>query len=152
DAKDFGFLVPTPSKPELAEASDEAFTELARITAPRVETKTRPASGGCTIGCAASKAPSDAADVRVLDEQRVAGYDAVVLDASNADALVTWLKEHGYEFSAALKDWADYYIKKGWKITAFKIARDATEKPGVGTSAVRMSFKTDKPFFPYREP
>ena len=33
-APDFGFLVPTPSKPELAEASDAAFAHLARVTAP----------------------------------------------------------------------------------------------------------------------
>src|SRR5437764_76847 len=34
EAKDFGFLVPTPTKPTLAEADDQAFAELARITAP----------------------------------------------------------------------------------------------------------------------
>jgi len=37
-AQDFGFLVPTPTKPELAEADDAAFKELARITAPKVVT------------------------------------------------------------------------------------------------------------------
>ena len=36
DAKDFGFLVPTPSKPTLAEADDSAFHELERITAPPI--------------------------------------------------------------------------------------------------------------------
>ena len=35
-AKDFGFLVPTPSKPELAEASDDSFTRLEDVIRPEV--------------------------------------------------------------------------------------------------------------------
>src|SRR4051794_39286311 len=31
-AKDFGFLVPTPTRPTLAEADDAAFEELAKLT------------------------------------------------------------------------------------------------------------------------
>src|SRR4051794_2669758 len=33
-ARDFGFLVPTPTRPELAEASDGAFDLLERLTRP----------------------------------------------------------------------------------------------------------------------
>jgi hypothetical protein len=154
EAADFGFLVPTPAKPELAEASDTAFTELARITAPKVETRPRATSSGCSLGCSAEKSaampPENA--VRVLEEKRVAGYDAAVLEADDTGALFAWLKEHGYEFSDSLKSWADYYVKSRWKITAFKVARKSADQPSVSTSSVRMSFKTDKPFYPYREP
>ncbi len=154
-ANDFGFLVPTPTKPELSEASDAAFSELARITAPRIVKKTQPASPGCGFGC--SKAPeritSNAPEqVRVLEEKRVAGYDAVVLEAEDAGSLAAWLKDHGYEFSDALREWAGHYIKKKWKITAFKVSKQAKDAATVSTSAVRMSFKTDQPYFPYREP
>src|SRR4051812_24538493 len=48
-AEDFGFLVPTPTQPELSEVDDEAFTTLAKITEPRVETR-QASSPGC-IGC-----------------------------------------------------------------------------------------------------
>jgi Uncharacterized protein conserved in bacteria (DUF2330) len=152
EARDFGFLVPTPTKPTLAEADDKAFAELARITAPRVETQPRP-SGGPSCGCAASKsgmAPEP--DVRVLEEKRVAGYDAAVLEADSPGALGKWLKEHDYEFSPALSDWVAPYVKAGWKITAFKIAKDAPQTRDVATRAVRMTFQTERPFFPYREP
>src|ERR1051326_3386095 len=50
-AQDFGFLVPTPTKPELAEADDAAFKELARITAPKVVKQPRSKSSGCSLGC-----------------------------------------------------------------------------------------------------
>ena len=152
EAHDFGFLVPTPAKPTLAEAGDDAFTELARITAPRVVTRSRPAPG-LSCGCAMAPPPAGlAAPVRVLEEKRVAGYDAVVLEADAPDALSRWLKEHGYEFSPALADWAAPYVKAGWKVTAFKVAKESPEAPAVATSAVRMTFQTDRPFFPYREP
>src|SRR5437763_10772306 len=42
DADDFGFLVPTPQKPELEESGDAAFATLAKITAPEVIRKSRP--------------------------------------------------------------------------------------------------------------
>jgi Uncharacterized protein conserved in bacteria (DUF2330) len=158
-AQDFGFLVPTPTQPTLAEADDEAFTELATITAPRVVTQTRPSSGP---SCACSsdkvrfanavKGEAEPAAVRVLDEQRVAGYDAVVLEADDAGALNKWLEEHSYDVSPRLKEWVAPYVKAGWKITAFKIAKPEGSEQGVSTSAVRMTFQTDKPFFPYREP
>ena len=159
EASDFGFLVPTPTQPTLAEADNEAFDTLAQITAPEVVKQPRPSSSGCGIGCAAPKGaaePGAVADkaepVRVLDEQRVAGYDAAVLEADDANALNSWLTEHGYEFSPALTQWADHYIKAKWKITAFKIAKRTKDEKAVGTSAVRMTFHTERPFFPYSEP
>lgn len=155
EAKDFGFLVPTPSQPQLAESDDAAFAELARITAPKIVQQPRTTTSGGCIGCASesrSVMMTDQKGVNVLEEKRVAGYDAVVLEADDAGALLKWLKEHGYEFSDSLKSWVDYYIKAKWKFTAFKIAKPTADRPVVSTSSVRMTFKTDKPFYPYREP
>jgi hypothetical protein len=177
-AHDFGFLVPTPTKPELAEAEDDAFNTLAGITAPKVVTQSAPLSSGGGCGCGvmapraqmAGEAPPNKVDV--LEAKRVAGYDAVVLEADDADALGKWLKDHGYDFSPAITAWATPYVKAKWKISAFKIARDESGAPGtardppptskasaassapsaVSASAVRMTFRTEKPFFPYREP
>lgn len=148
-AQDFGFLVPTPTKPTLAEADNDVFKTLAKITEPVVVKQAAPSNFGC--GCGGGP-PKAAAPVRVLEEKRVAGYDAVILEADEAEALAAWLKEHGYDYSPALKDWMTPYVKAGWKITAFKIAKDAPEAEQVGSSAVRMTFQTEQPFFPYREP
>jgi hypothetical protein len=153
EARDFGFLVPTPTKPTLAEASDEAFADLARITAPKVVTRSQPRAPGCSCGKVDRAAPGgNANEVRVLEEKRVAGHDTAILEAEDAKALGKWLKDHGYEFSPALTDWVEPYVKKGWKVTAFKIAKDAPKTRAVATSAIRMTFTTDQPFFPYREP
>jgi hypothetical protein len=157
DARDFGFLVPTPTKPDLEKADDEAFTELSRITAPVVVTRPRPSNVGCACGgqSAPNKNPNRGGkrepEVRVLEEKRVAGYDAAILEANDADALGKWLTDHGYDFSPALKEWVKPYLKRAWKINAFKVAKDNAGKE-VATAAVRLSFKTEQPFFPYREP
>lgn len=154
-ADDFGFLVPTPSQPELAESGNEAFPFLGKLTEPEVQKVPRP-SGGMGCGCSKSAAPGAAAlkDVRVLDEKLVAGFRAVVLEATSADALVRWLKEHGYAFSPAVEAWARPYVAGGWKITALRVAKDKDGPPTetVAASSLRLSFQTDRPLFPYREP
>jgi Uncharacterized protein conserved in bacteria (DUF2330) len=152
-AHDFGFLVPTPARPTLGEAGDAAFDHLAEVTAPQIVTKVvyEPGIGfGCMAGSARVSATAD--DVQVLEQTRVAGYDAAVLAADDPAALNRWLGEHGYESRPALTDWLAPYTKAGWTVTAFKMAKADTHMAWVGSSAVRMTFQTDRPFFPYREP
>ncbi|HYV34261.1 MAG TPA: DUF2330 domain-containing protein [Gemmataceae bacterium] len=149
DAKDFGFLVPTPTQPELGESSDEAFSSLTQILSiPKPTDKKGKAKKGSAGGGKA------APHVEVLDQKRVAGQDVVVLKATDADALGKWLTAHEYDFSASLKDWVKPYIDAKWIITASKIAKDkdGAAIKNVASAAVRMSFKTEKPFFPYSEP
>jgi len=136
DAKDFGFLVPTPSRPELAEADDATFTTLSKMTA----------SPEAARAAAAAKSLSA---VTVLEQKEVAGFDAAVLEATDPAALDGWLKQHGYPSSPELVDWYRPYVENGWKVTAFKVAGGSAT---VTTKPVRMSFQTERPFFPYREP
>jgi hypothetical protein len=100
----------------------------------------------------AGPAPSPA--VRVLGEGRVGDLEHAVLEADSAVELQKWLEKHRYAFREDLKPWLQGYIDLKWKITAFTFARDAKVVPtdGVATSAVRMSFAADQPFFPYSEP
>lgn len=151
EASDFGFLVPTPTAPTLAEFNDAVFWTLEeKTTRQRVYTTTKRIDwtpllatffGSEKEGATAARAP-----VEVLSTQKLAGYEASVLDATDAAALQKWLEEHGYATTPDLTEWLDAYIQKRWKITAFKV-----EKPAQ-TSAVRMTFTTEQPFFPYREP
>jgi hypothetical protein len=158
DGNDLGFLVPSPTQPDLQEAGDGAFQSLEKLTAPEVHKVWQPRNPfGCGLVCSPPPdglAAGSAHVVRVLEEKRVAGFNAVVLESDSSTALVHWLEEHGYAYSPELAAWAEPYIKAGWKITALKVAKDATEKDkqSVSASALRLSFKTDRPLFPYREP
>ncbi len=168
---DFGFIVPTPTQPELAESENGAFTFLQELTKPAIEFVARPSGGGCA--CSAVPPTTDAS-VAVLERKTVAGFDASVLAADSATDLTQWLDRNGYSFSPAIQAWAQPYIEQGWKFTALKIAaKDPTTPGSVSTegnsanpsvagsptdrstfeaAALRISFKTDRPLFPYREP
>jgi hypothetical protein len=153
EAEDFGFLVPSPTRPELNESGDEAFPYLQKLTEP--ETKRLPRPSGVSCGCSKSAMKGAAPPpVTVLEEKRVAGFHASILESRSADALVGWLKDHGYAYSSELAAWADPYVKAGWKFTALQVARDPQGKSQktVAAAALRISFKTDRPIFPYREP
>jgi hypothetical protein len=165
-APDFGFLVPTPAPPELAEAPDAVFDRLREAIQPEVVRRTgvRPVPIALVLspfmffgrgaamegaGLPVTAAPQARPPVRVLEEKRVAGYDAVVLQADDAPALLRWLSAHDYDARPELREWLQAYVDQRWTITAFKIAGDGA---AVSTQAVRMSFAAERPFFPYREP
>lgn len=156
-AKDFGFLVPTPSKPELGAVPDAVISQLETMTRPEIISGNRYTVNPLPIiawpffvflARSAAKASAPEA-VRVLDAKQIGGYDAVVLEADDSIALANWLKDHGYDARPALQEWLKAYVEAHWKITAFKIAAG---EPTVQTDAIRMTFTTDKPMYPYREP
>jgi hypothetical protein len=143
-AENFGFIAPTPGKPELHEASTQAFHTLANL-AP----VTRGGYGG-GMGGGGMGGGSRSAEVQVIQEADVAGYRATTLWSRNAGAINDWMNEHGYVSTPEIEKWADRYCKKGWYLTAFKVL-DKTRR-GASTGTVRMSFKTDRPFNPYYVP
>jgi hypothetical protein len=147
EAADFGFLIPTPAQPELEESGNEAFPLLKKLTAPRIVYEPRP-RGTKDFKKDDSK---DSNGVVVLQEKVVAGYLAKVLEAGSATALVDWLKDNGYFYSTAVEAWAAPYVKAKWKFTALKLIK-GEKKAGLTASALRLTFKTEHPVFPYREP
>ena len=161
-AASFGFLVPAPSVPQLGEVDAGVFRDLDSLIAP--ETKIDESGyevefGSLLATCLLLKAASDksaaqAPDraVEVLQTARVAGFDATTIAADNADAMATWLAEHGFAKSPELTEWLARYVDAKWTITAFVIAKGDEADRDIATSAVRLSFKTERPFYPYREP
>lgn len=160
---EFGFLVPTPTEPELAEASADGFRALEAATAPRTVVEYRNPEFGCGMSQSASFKAVGASpgEVQVLGRQRVGMFDAAKLRAGDPQALHRWLADNGYDARPELERWLKVYTENKWVVTAFKVASDVKEPPAVpgrpaplsvAGSVVRMSFQTDRPFFPYREP
>jgi uncharacterized protein DUF2330 len=155
EAHDFGFLVPTPSVPTLTAVDSGIFDILEAKTARTTVEKDRWAVDWTPLllmpFSRSEDARNAAAGVAVLSTAKMGGYELVVLAADDAQALHHWLAQHGYETSPDLDAWVATYLAKRWTITAFKIDK-AQPESAVRTEAVRMSFTTDRPFFPYREP
>lgn len=160
---DFGFLVPTPQMPQTPfdDVEDFAFSAAQSWMTPKIVTQQKlnfapllcgffTMSKNVAAGRAEDMTPKSS--VKVLHEQKVGGFDVKVVEADNTEDLSTWLKEHNYSNDPELQSWLAPYVADKWKITAFKIAQNPESGQLAQTKAVRMSFKTEKPFFPYREP
>jgi hypothetical protein len=140
---EFGFVAPTPTVPELASADREAFQQLAALAPPP------PPSMGCSAPMDAATSSKAAGGVEVVQEVDVAGYKAKTLKATDSAGLAAYLKGQGFASSPDFEKWLGHYVKKGWFLTSFIVT---SELGAQGTSPVRMSFKTDKPFNPYYVP
>ena len=156
---DFGFLVPLPSVPDLAEADPAVFARLEEITKPVkiyapgsfwltgvIFDILSPFIMGASMGI-----DDEDGSVRVLGVAKVAGQVATTLQADDAKALARWLKANGYRARPDLSDWLERYVRDKWTIVAFKYD-PARRGARLDAQAVRLSFKTQTPFFPYREP
>jgi hypothetical protein len=147
DTDDFGFLVPTPSTPEVAEVRGLPFDPLYRLyyrPAP-----VRRARGRRSVQSSSAMSSGAAPSVRVVAQHELAGQTATVLAANDASALNSWLASHGYPHGPALQEYVTPYVRRGWMITAFRyVARGAQ----VRSPVIRLSFDTERPFFPYAEP
>lgn len=152
----FGFLVPVPSRPELKEVDGVLFEHLEKITAPEVvqRKKARRDRYAHTkmSGPVGPGGMGGAPVVTVVDSLRVGNQEYKVLSANDAKALDRWLMENGF-LGQSVADWLMPYVAKGWMIVAFKYVRDPADTSGaLGTRAVRLSFRADQPYYPYREP
>ncbi|MBI3543256.1 MAG: DUF2330 domain-containing protein [Deltaproteobacteria bacterium] len=145
-AKDLGFLVPVPAKPEIAEADGKAFERLQKeFGGPEPLSAAAPQTRSAGAG-------ANAGTVTVLEEKRVAGLDVAVLEASNAKALADWLSKNGYPSRPAAEKWLESYVKAQFKIVAFKYAGGGPGSDVIASKAVRLSFAAPYPFYPYKEP
>ncbi len=155
DVGPFGFLVPSPSRPELGEVPLTVFSQLHRaVTTARED---RGISLGLTcvtfplMGMGKKSKSVDRDDpVRVLERTSVAGYDVAVLESDSAAALADWLTSHSFSSRPQLAEWLAPYVAARWKLTAFRFR--GSGEATTPTAAVRMSFAAGRPFFPYREP
>lgn len=138
-----GFLVPTPSTPELGLADSRLF-DLPDKYLPM------PRTLSVTLSKSVPASNTDGIEPRVVAEEQMGDYHAVILDASDSRGLGNWLRKNGYPWTESSALWLAPYLAKKWKVTAFKLQRSETGE--IGTTAIRMSFTTEHPFFPYREP
>ncbi len=165
--QELGFIVPLPSAPEISEADSSVFDRLEKKVEPSELNIPIPIS---LIGKMLTTAlgrfsqmitgaanvigpePMDPHSVRVISTTRLPGQTAVVLEANDAKALSLWLQTNGFVSRRDLTPWLQKYIAARWKLVAFKFDPHSTVPRQFTTPAVRLSFKTDHPFFPYREP
>lgn len=143
DAQEFGWLLPLPAIPKLEVGRDELFQQLGQRTQPTyvvtrsADSCSQPGRGAFVLGCASPSAPfsgevlnsgpefgaQDAGTfppVAVV-QSSVGPYDYAVLDASNKQAMVTWLNDNRYFIPVANSSAVDRYIHPGAYFLALKL-------------------------------
>jgi hypothetical protein len=165
---DIGFLVPTPQTPELAEVDNQIFDMAAFLSQPKKIPPTNyhspwtlvspmVTSSLLHLGWANPTAWLSGigelkAKPTIVAERDIAGYHATILAADDEDAISAWLTKNGYLSTPELRAWMKPYIAAKWKITAFRLNKMDGAAPMLVTRAIRLSFPTDRPFYPYSEP
>lgn len=151
NAKDFAWIIPTPSLPTIDKAKTGLFNNLSEIT--HAAGALGPVYGvGFGLSGSLKSAP-----VEVVSEKTVGNYDTAVLKATDENALAIWLSNHGYSFpkdkSANLKS----YVDEGWYFAIAKIRPELVSSTEVanqlseGTlTPLRLTFQTDKIIYPMK--
>lgn len=115
NAQEFGWLIPTPSQPNVSKGNDELFTALHDLVTP--ENVSVYTYKGAPLGYGATKEN----DVTVLESKKVDIYDVAVLSATDSKALNQWLKDNGFQ-TVPSTTILDEYLQNGWYFTAAKIS------------------------------
>ncbi len=148
----FGFVVPTPTKPEVFKVKASPFDKL-EATFPFAPPRQRGmdgSKGGPPGGGAGNSSPK----VVILDIKRVGSFVAFVLKATDASALDKWLKDNKLGSTPENDKWLAEYVARDFFYVAFRYepTKDTNVDGSLKAETVRISFKTPVPFYPYREP
>ncbi len=151
DAKDFSWIIPTPTQPDVTKVSKDIFTNLSKLTELEVN-KSAPSSLG-----GAGMLETAVGEVQVLEEKQIGYYDVTVIKSTDENALYDWFKENGYQYPEDGKYILDDYVRLGWIFTAVKITEDAQsnssiqEKINSGQVApLKLVFSSDNIVFPLK--
>jgi len=146
DAKDFGWVVPTPSRPEIDEAPDELFVSLEELTGI-----TRWKDYGGPVPLEEFKQ-----EVEVLETKEVGIFEAKLLKSDDPKALANWLAENNYQFPKEGSYVLESYVENNWYFVAVKVRPDlvwgdATAKLQSGhATPIKLTFEADKIVYPLK--
>lgn len=146
----FGFVVPTPTRPEVAKVDKNPFSKLRE----RFPFKPEPAP---TIGVGRPYGePSGSWEgVEVLSVEKIGSFTAFVLAATDADALAGWLKENQLTSTPETDRWLEHYVRMGFHYVAMRYDPPLlgdSEAESISAETIRISFATPIAYYPYFEP
>jgi hypothetical protein len=141
-AEKTGFIAPTPSVPKITEADATLFTELQNWIDP-FKLQSISKSGGAGMG--------GSTGINIIQSGVVAGFTVVTVSANDTNQLMAWMKENKFVHDNDFRPWVDFYVKKRWFLTLFKVEK-SKDSSSFNTGNVCMSFRTQSPYNPYYVP
>ena len=159
DAREFAWIIPVPSIPEVTVADEYLFHEASDLTRPSYHDRGVDWGCGCSDEFQTSPAERGADGVIVYDERMVGNYAIRIVGADSSSVLADSLTAWGYLYDqnqAEVIEVLDDYIERDWVFVALRVAEasiDPDEWGGVfygGTEPVHLSFQTEQAVFPMR--
>lgn len=153
DAKDFGWLLPLPSLPEMELGSDELFTQLIAQTQPKYRivyaNTCGNGVGGSVNAPTAGGAYSDSVDAGaytpLVAQDSIGPYDYAVLKADRKDEMFQWLTDNHYFVPAGTDDVVAPYVHEGAYFLALKLQ---SGKSAGDLQPVVVRYASDLPMIP----
>jgi hypothetical protein len=153
----FGFVVPTPTRPEVAAVAKSPFRELRYafgFGSPVVA-----GSSGGDVRAGTLGGGMEGMGVTLLDVKNVGSFTAFVLAATDENDLSRWLAQQKLVKTPEASAWLAHYVRLGFFFVAMRY-EPKPEAPGTKlaepgsakSETMRISFASPVPYYPYFEP
>lgn len=155
NSPEFGWVIPIPGNfKALNDGDSQHFSDLFTLTAPIWDLEEPPE------GCGPASKSSDAGNladtggsqgVTVVYQGSTPTYGYTVLEATQADALNSWLQSHGWEAGETEAAIAEYVQEGGFQFVAINLALDiSTETVLADLPPIAIQYDGDNLVFPSR--
>jgi hypothetical protein len=158
EVRDFAWLIPTPSPPDLGTVDGDLFRDLAYLTEP--DTRDRTTGCGCDEGVRYAPAPTLFGNaVHVYDQRTVGIYRTLTVGADSADVLADSLGIWGYLHDGnrqEVEEALQFYIDKSWVFVGVRFDTTSDNYQIRGgylfsvPDPIRLTFESDVPVYPMR--
>jgi hypothetical protein len=149
-AQDFAWILPVPSRPDLAVSHNELFRQLQFATQPTFLLEWDEGDSDCgpffpPFVRTLEDAAAESGGVTVVSEERVGPYEAVVLAADDPGAVLDWLLSNGYQLTGLGPTLLRPYIDAGMHFLALRLAPD---RELGDLQPIAMTYAAERPMIP----
>ncbi|MBX3405407.1 MAG: DUF2330 domain-containing protein [Phycisphaeraceae bacterium] len=103
-----------------------------------------------SLGKARSSAGSPIADPEFIDRRIVGDFEVTTLESPRGEAVVQWLRDHGFHVPAAAESAVHQHAREGWSFVATRLTREASTSEPMTAHPLVFTFTTDAPIYPMR--
>lgn len=153
-AEDAALVVPTPAPATVTTAEADLFDELARLSAPKVETVRK-----WTWGWANAEGPPSESDMAgsapaapmVVQQVRLGPLEATTLSGGDLAGVQKWLHDNGYQLRPEISAGLEPYLRAGWSVVAMRLTSEGGAEGLDGPLApVTLRFASDELIYPMK--
>ncbi|AQT82865.1 hypothetical protein B1R94_16605 [Mycolicibacterium litorale] len=141
-ADNAALIIPTPTPATATQAGPAIFTELERLTAPRIERRGSGRSDLDEAGPALGSAPT------VVAQVQLGPLEATTLTGGDLTGVRGWLDGHGYTMRPEVSAQLQPYLSQGWSFVAMRLTADLPLNGQL--DPVRLDFASERLVYPMR--